>query len=171
MTEQISQKQQLILDQIVPIIAGKLGVDPAEIKMVSHFANDLGADSLDQVELMMDFEKMLHLSIPDDKQEVIQTVGDVVRLVDSMDGKLRPGTAKNAVISKTATVPTKTATKVPDTPRKKSETVKQTKKTATVKPKEKTSPQDLLEMKVKEVFEMPMGDVIRLMMQLRQIQK
>lgn len=164
MAKQISQKQQLILDQIVPQVTERLAVDPAEVTLDASFVNDLGADSLDLVELMMEFEKMFHLSIPDDKQEAIQTVGDVVFFVEQN----RTGKPEN--VTKTTT-PTKTVAKVPGTPKKKSETANQTKKTTTVKPREKTSPQDLLEMKVKEVFEMPMGDVIRLMMQLRQIQK
>ena len=45
---------------------------------------DLGADSLDTVELMMEFEKSFNLSIPDDQQENIQTVGDVVKLIEKM---------------------------------------------------------------------------------------
>lgn len=164
MTEKISPKQQLILDQIVPFIAEKLGVDPAEVTMESHLANDLGADSLDSVELLMEFEKKFHLSIPDDKQKDIHTVGDVVCLVDSMGGKPQ---------SKTVTTPIKTTVKSSNTTKKEEiAPVNQTKKTATVKPRKKAiRSQDLLEMKVKEVFEMPMGDVIRLMMQLRQAKK
>ena len=73
-----------ILNEIVPIIAEKLGVDPAEVTMEASFTNDLGADSLDTVELMMEFEKSFNLSIPDDQQESIQTVGDVVRLIENM---------------------------------------------------------------------------------------
>jgi len=52
--------------------------------MEASFTNDLGADSLDTVELMMEFEKNFNLSIPDDQQENIQTVGDVVRLIEKM---------------------------------------------------------------------------------------
>ena len=84
MTEQISEGQQAILRQIVPIVVEKLGVDPAEVTMVAQFTNDLGADSLDTVELMMEFEKEYHLSIPDDQQENIVAVGDVVRLIEKM---------------------------------------------------------------------------------------
>jgi acyl carrier protein len=75
---------QEILNEIVPIIAEKLGVDPSEVTMEASFTNDLGADSLDTVELMMEFEKNFNLSIPDDQQESIQTVGDVVRLIEKM---------------------------------------------------------------------------------------
>lgn len=73
-----------ILNEIVPIIAEKLGVDPAEVTMEASFTNDLGADSLDTVELMMEFEKRFNLSIPDDQQENITTVGDVVKLIEKM---------------------------------------------------------------------------------------
>ena len=75
---------QEILNEIVPIIAEKLSVDPSEVTMEASFTNDLGADSLDTVELMMEFEKSFNLSIPDDQQENIQTVGDVVKLIEKM---------------------------------------------------------------------------------------
>ena len=75
---------QEILNDIVPIIAEKLGVDPAEVTMEASFTNDLGADSLDTVELMMEFEKRFNLSIPDDQQENITSVGDVVKLIEQM---------------------------------------------------------------------------------------
>ncbi|MBR5910906.1 MAG: acyl carrier protein [Bacteroidales bacterium] len=75
---------QEILNEIVPIIAEKLGVDPAEVTMEASFTNDLGADSLDTVELMMEFEKRFNLSIPDDQQENITSVGDVVKLIEQM---------------------------------------------------------------------------------------
>ena len=75
---------QEILNEIVPIIAEKLGVDPSEVTMEASSTNDLGADSLDTVELMMEFEKNFNLSIPDDQQENIQTVGDVVKLIEKM---------------------------------------------------------------------------------------
>ena len=55
-----------------------------EVTMEASFTNDLGADSLDTVELMMEFEKSFNLSIPDDQQENIQTVGDVVKLIEKM---------------------------------------------------------------------------------------
>ena len=75
---------QEILNEIVTIIAEKLRVDPSEVTMEASFTNDLGADSLDTVELMMEFEKSFNLSIPDDQQENIQTVGDVVKLIEKM---------------------------------------------------------------------------------------
>ena len=71
-----------IAEQIVPLIAEKLGVNPSEVTMEASFTNDLGADSLDTVELMLDFEKKFGIAIPDDQQENIVTVGDVVKLIE-----------------------------------------------------------------------------------------
>ena len=71
-----------IAEQIIPIIAEKLGVNPSEVTMDASFTNDLGADSLDTVELMLDFEKKFNIAIPDDQQENIVTVGDVIRLIE-----------------------------------------------------------------------------------------
>ena len=75
-----------VLNEIVPIIAEKLGVDPAEVTMEASFTQDLGADSIDQVELMSDFEKKFGLNIPDDKQENVVTVGDAVKLIEELRG-------------------------------------------------------------------------------------
>ena len=76
-----------IAEQIVPIIAEKLGVNPSEVTMDASFTNDLGADSLDTVELMLDFEKKFNISIPDDQQENIVTVGDVIKLIEEEQKK------------------------------------------------------------------------------------
>ena len=76
-----------IAEQIVPIIAEKLGVNPSEVTMDASFTNDLGADSLDTVELMLDFEKKFGIAIPDDQQESIVTVGDVIRLIEEEQKK------------------------------------------------------------------------------------
>lgn len=76
-----------ILDEIVPVIAEKLGVDPSEVTMEASFTNDLGADSIDTVELMMDFEKKFNVHIPDDQQENVVTVGDVVKLIHEIREK------------------------------------------------------------------------------------
>ena len=76
-----------IEEQIVPIIAEKLGVNPSEVTMDASFTNDLGADSLDTVELMLDFEKKFGIAIPDDQQESIVTVGDVIRLIEEQQNK------------------------------------------------------------------------------------
>ena len=62
--------------KVKAIIVDKLGVDENEVKSEASFANDLGADSLDTVELIMEFEKVFSISIPDDQAEKISTVGD-----------------------------------------------------------------------------------------------
>ena len=64
------------------IIVDKLCVSENEIKLESSFQNDLGADSLDTVELIMEFEKVFDVSISDDKAEKIQTVGDAVKYIE-----------------------------------------------------------------------------------------
>ena len=76
-----------IEEQIVPIIAEKLGVNPSEVTLDASFTNDLGADSLDTVELMLDFEKKFGIAIPDDQQENIVTVGDVIKLIEEEQKK------------------------------------------------------------------------------------
>lgn len=67
-----------IAKKVTKIIVDKLGVDEGEVKPEASFTNDLGADSLDTVELIMEFEKEFDLSIPDEKAEQIQTVGDAI---------------------------------------------------------------------------------------------
>ena len=69
-----------IESKVKAIIVDKLGVDEAEVKPEASFTNDLGADSLDTVELIMEFEKEFSISIPDDKAEKIATVGDAIAL-------------------------------------------------------------------------------------------
>ena len=68
--------------KVKAIIVDKLGVDESEVKNEASFANDLGADSLDTVELIMEFEKEFHISIPDDQAEKITTVGDAIKYVE-----------------------------------------------------------------------------------------
>ena len=75
-TEEISAK-------VYGIIADKLGVEPSEITNEASFTNDLGADSLDTVELIMEFEKVFELQIPDQKAETIQTVGDAISYIEA----------------------------------------------------------------------------------------
>ncbi len=65
--------------KVKEIIVEKLGVDEDEITAEASFTNDLGADSLDTVELIMEFEKEFDLTIPDEDAEQIGTVGDAVR--------------------------------------------------------------------------------------------
>ena len=68
----------MILDKVRDIISEQLGVDPEEIKMESSFVDDLGADSLDVVELIMALETEFDLEIADEDAEKVATVGDVV---------------------------------------------------------------------------------------------
>jgi len=71
-----------IADKVKQIIVDKLGVDDAEITNEASFTNDLGADSLDTVELIMEFEKEFDISIPDEEAEKIQTVGMAVSYLE-----------------------------------------------------------------------------------------
>lgn len=69
--------------QVIDIIVDKLGVDASEVTPEANFTNDLGADSLDTVELIMEFEKVFNISIPDDQAEHIQTVGEAINFIES----------------------------------------------------------------------------------------
>ena len=69
--------------KVKDIIVDKLGVDKEEVKLEASFTNDLGADSLDTVELIMEFEKEFGISIPDDQAEKIATVGDAISYVEN----------------------------------------------------------------------------------------
>lgn len=68
--------------RVKAIIVDKLSVGEDEVKNEASFANDLGADSLDTVELIMEFEKEFGISIPDDKSEKIVTVGDAIAYIE-----------------------------------------------------------------------------------------
>ena len=70
-------------DKVKAIIIDKLGVDESEVTNEASFTNDLGADSLDTVELIMEFEKEFDIQIPDDKAEAIATVGDAVSFIEA----------------------------------------------------------------------------------------
>ncbi len=72
-----------IESKVKAIIVDKLGVDEAEVKAEASFTNDLGADSLDTVELIMEFEKEFGVSIPDDQAEKIGTVGDAIAYIEA----------------------------------------------------------------------------------------
>jgi acyl carrier protein len=69
--------------KVKEIIINKLGVDDGQITPEASFTNDLGADSLDTVELVMEFEKAFGMQIPDEDAEKITTVGDAVRYIKS----------------------------------------------------------------------------------------
>jgi len=68
--------------KVVSIIVDKLGVEESEVTNEASFTNDLGADSLDTVELIMEFEKEFNLSIPDEEAEKIETVGNAVSYIE-----------------------------------------------------------------------------------------
>jgi acyl carrier protein len=68
--------------KVKAIIVDKLGVDESEVINEASFTNDLGADSLDTVELIMEFEKEFDLAIPDDEAEKISTVGEAVSHIE-----------------------------------------------------------------------------------------
>ena len=72
-----------IESKVNAIIVDKLGVEASEVKPEASFTNDLGADSLDTVELIMEFEKEFGISMPDDKAETIQTVGDAISYIEA----------------------------------------------------------------------------------------
>ncbi|MCE2773501.1 MAG: acyl carrier protein [Bacteroidetes bacterium] len=70
-----------ISTKVKAIIVDKLGVDEKEVTENASFTNDLGADSLDTVELIMEFEKEFNIAIPDDQAEKINTVGEAVKYI------------------------------------------------------------------------------------------
>ena len=72
-----------IATRINAIIVDKLGVDENEVTKEASFTNDLGADSLDTVELIMEFEKEFNIAIPDDQAENIGTVGDAISYIEN----------------------------------------------------------------------------------------
>ena len=71
-----------IASRVKAIIVDKLGVDETEVTPEASFTNDLGADSLDTVELIMEFEKEFNIAIPDDQAEKIGTVGEAVSYIE-----------------------------------------------------------------------------------------
>jgi len=71
-----------VTTKIKAIIVDKLGVDESEVTTTASFTDDLGADSLDTVELIMEFEKEFDIQIPDDKAEKIATVGDAILFIE-----------------------------------------------------------------------------------------
>ena len=76
-----------VKDKVIDIISTKLDVPKEKITMETKFAEDLGADSLDQAELVMEFEDEFDINIPDDAEGKIKTVGDTVKFVEEQMGK------------------------------------------------------------------------------------
>jgi acyl carrier protein len=72
-----------IATRVKAIIVDKLGVDEKEVTPEASFTNDLGADSLDTVELIMEFEKEFNIAIPDDQAEKIGTVGEAISYIEN----------------------------------------------------------------------------------------
>ena len=77
------RKMSDITSRVKTIIVDKLGVDEKEVTPQASFTNDLGADSLDTVELIMEFEKEFNIAIPDDQAEKIGTVGEAVAYIQA----------------------------------------------------------------------------------------
>ncbi len=73
-----------VATKVKAIIVEKLGVDESEVVPTASFTNDLGADSLDTVELIMEFEKEFDLSIPEEQAEKIATVGDAIEFIEAL---------------------------------------------------------------------------------------
>ena len=71
-----------VKSRVIAIIVDKLGVDEGEVVADASFTNDLGADSLDTVELIMEFEKEFDIQIPDDQAENISTVGQAIQYIE-----------------------------------------------------------------------------------------
>lgn len=72
-----------VAEKVKAIIVDKLGVDESEVTNGASFTNDLGADSLDTVELIMEFEKEFDIQIPDDQAENIATVGQAITYIEA----------------------------------------------------------------------------------------
>ena len=72
-----------VAERVKAIIVDKVSVEETEVTNEASFTNDLGADSLDTVELIMEFEKEFGISIPDDQAEKITTVGDAVAYIEA----------------------------------------------------------------------------------------
>ena len=72
-----------VAERVKAIIVDKLSVEETEVTNEASFTNDLGADSLDTVELIMEFEKEFGISIPDDQAEKISTVGDAIAYIEA----------------------------------------------------------------------------------------
>jgi acyl carrier protein len=76
--QEVTKVADEIQDKVIEIVAEQMGVDKSEITRETSFVNDLNADSLDTVELVMEFEDEFELSIPDEEAEKIQTVGQAI---------------------------------------------------------------------------------------------
>ena len=82
----ITMSQEEIFQKVQAIVSEQLSVDSGEVKSGSNFQNDLGADSLDTVELVMALEEAFDIEIPDEAAEGIATVGDAVKFIEEKKG-------------------------------------------------------------------------------------
>ena len=78
----MADEEKSTFDKVADIITEQMNVDRAQVKPETSFVNDLGADSLDTVELVMEFEEKFDMNIPDEEAEKIRTVGDAVKYID-----------------------------------------------------------------------------------------
>ncbi|SDU19303.1 acyl carrier protein [Verrucomicrobium sp. GAS474] len=74
--------EKSIEERVKEIIVEQLGVNPEQVTPAAKFIEDLGADSLDTVELVMAFEEEFNVEVPDEEAEKLQTVGDVIRYIE-----------------------------------------------------------------------------------------
>ena len=79
--------EEEVFEKVVAIVSEQMGVDKSEVKKQTSFVNDLNADSLDTVELVMEFEDEFDMSIPDEEAEKIQTVGAAVDFIMAVASK------------------------------------------------------------------------------------
>ena len=82
--------EEATFEKVKSIVVEQLGVDEKEVKMDAAYIDDLGADSLDIVELIMAFEEEFNIEIPDDVAEKIKTVGDTVNYIDDELNPIKP---------------------------------------------------------------------------------
>lgn len=75
-----------VSERVIDIVAEQLGVEKEKVKPETSFVNDLGADSLDTVELVMELEEEFNINIPDDAAEKIETVGQAIDFINSAQG-------------------------------------------------------------------------------------
>lgn len=74
-----------VQERVINIVAEQLGVDKEKVSPETSFVNDLGADSLDTVELVMELEEEFEIDIPDDAAEKIQTVGQAIEYIENQN--------------------------------------------------------------------------------------
>jgi acyl carrier protein len=85
--QEASMDSAAVKDKVVDIICQKLDVSKDKVTLETKFADDLGADSLDQAELVMEFEDEFDINIPDDAEGKIKTVGDTVKFIEEQLSK------------------------------------------------------------------------------------